>query len=156
MWSPCRCCYSQFFSLFFSKTDLIVFALLLLALFERPSWCLGDQTMQLPDLCDGVPSSKLPRLSRASGSALEAIALSLIFIDVCLSMLLAKPRRWLQGYHRPVRAVALVVAWLDVVVLNSAWPERSVRLAPYLRPVIAVATWSRTRKVLISVVRSLR
>jgi hypothetical protein len=85
--------------------DLAVVALLLLVFFERPSWCYAEKQIEvlqsslyeplLPinqtnqtvvvDICDTVPSSKLPRLSRLEGQLIEITLLLIIVADIFAS-----------------------------------------------------------------------
>ena len=56
---------------------------------------------------------------------------------------------------RPVLAVALVVALIDVLVFDNVFPTRTFRLSVHLRPLIIVGMFRDVRHVFFSIAKAM-
>lgn len=130
--------------------------LVLFTVFERPSWCFPAPGADGVDVLAGVRRSPLSFLTRGQSIAIEVTLLVLLLVDSLLSKIQKSPgSRWSQSLFRPLRVAALLIALLDVVVFDAAFPNRTFRLSPHLRPLVAMCTFRSVRRVVVNVMRAL-
>jgi len=138
--------------------SLLMICYLSLALFEQPSWCLGDNKPCANQL-DGVFSSGIPTFETALTNAVEMVLLVLLALRLLLRRL-ALGSAFLMSWWTLSLAILLATSLLDCVVgvfrlQGISLSHTSFRWSRLCRPLIFLASYTDLRQTLERVVSAL-